>query len=70
MSLIREARFYLSLGEVEPHVGAAAVPVCNCDGEVLAALALVGTMAALGAAGEAKLRRWLDIAAEDVRATL
>jgi len=70
MSLIREARFYLSLGEVEPHVAAAAVPVCNSDGEVLAAIALVGTMAALGAAGEAKLRRWLDIAAEDVRATL
>jgi DNA-binding IclR family transcriptional regulator len=70
MSALREARVYVSLGEVERHVGAAAVPVLNHDGEVLAALALVGTMAAIRAVGEAKLRRWLTKAAAEVQAAL
>jgi DNA-binding IclR family transcriptional regulator len=70
MSAVREACVYVSLGEVERHVGAAAVPVLNHDGEVLAALALVGTMAAIRAVGEAKLRRWLNEAAAEVQAAL
>jgi DNA-binding IclR family transcriptional regulator len=70
MSDIREARFYLSKGEVERHVGAAAVPILNQDGEVLAALALVGRVSAIRAAGEAKLRRWLTKAAGDVQSKL
>jgi DNA-binding IclR family transcriptional regulator len=70
MSLIREARFYLSLGEVERHVGAAAVPVCNADGEVLGALALVGTIATLREVGETKLARWLNKAAVEMQAGL
>jgi DNA-binding IclR family transcriptional regulator len=70
MSAIREAFMYTSLGEVERHLGAAAVPIFNNDGEVLAALALVGRISAIRAAGEAKLRRWLTKAAEEVQAAL
>ncbi len=70
MSAIREAFMYTSLGEVERHLGAAAVPVFNHDREVLAALALVGRTTAIRAAGEAKLRRWLTDALEEVQAAL
>ncbi len=70
MSDIREARFHLSLGEVERHVGAAAVPIVNHDGEVLAALALVGSVSTIRAAGDAKLRRWLTKAAGEVQSAL
>lgn len=70
MSDIREARFHLSQGEVERHVGAAAVPICNHDGEVLAALALVGRLSAIRTAGDAKLRRWLTKAAAEVQSSL
>jgi DNA-binding IclR family transcriptional regulator len=70
MDAIREAGFYVSLGEVERHIGAAAVPLFNADGEVLAALALVGTLSAIRAAGEAKLRKWLTKAAADVQSAL
>jgi DNA-binding IclR family transcriptional regulator len=70
MSAIRDAFMYTSMGEVERHLGAAAVPIFNNDGEVLAALALVGRMSAIRAAGEAKLRRWLTKAAAEVQAAL
>jgi len=70
MSEIREAFMYTSLGEVERHLGAAAVPICNDDGEVLAALALVDRVTVIRSAGEAKLRRWLTKAADDVQAEL
>jgi DNA-binding IclR family transcriptional regulator len=70
MGAIREAFMYTSLGEVERHLGAAAVPVLNHDGEVLAALALVGRMSGIRAAGETKLRRWLTRAAEAIQAAL
>jgi DNA-binding IclR family transcriptional regulator len=70
MSAIREARFFLSLGEVERQIGAAAVPIFNAEGEVLAALALVGTAAAIRSAGSAKLERWLRKAAQDVQSAL
>jgi DNA-binding IclR family transcriptional regulator len=70
MNAVREAQCYVSLGEVERHLGAAAVPVFNHDGEVLAALALVGTKAAIRAVGEEKLKRWLTKAALDVQAGL
>lgn len=70
MSDIREQQFYMSLGEVERHVGAAAVPILNHDGETLAALALVGRVAAIRAAGDAKLRRWLTRAAGTIQCAL
>jgi DNA-binding IclR family transcriptional regulator len=70
MNAIREPSMYVSLGEVERHLGAAAVPVLNQDGEVLAALALVGRTPAIRAAGDAKLGRWLNKAALEVQARL
>jgi DNA-binding IclR family transcriptional regulator len=70
MSTIRDAGIYISLGEVERPLGAAAVPLFNQEGEVLAALALVGRAPAIRSAGEAKLRRWLIKAAAEVQAAL
>lgn len=70
MGHIQEARFYLSLDEVEEGLGAAAVPILNAEGESLAALALVGTSNALRAAGESRLAGWLHHAASAVRSTL
>jgi DNA-binding IclR family transcriptional regulator len=70
MNAIREPSMYVSLGEVERRLGAAAVPVLNQDGEVLAALALVGRTPAIRAAGDAKLGRWLNKAALEVQARL
>lgn len=56
---IRREGFYLSLGESEPGIAGAAMPVHNADGEVVAALALVGTEAAIRRAGRRRLVQWL-----------
>lgn len=65
---IRRQGFYFSLGELEDDVGGAAVPVVSAEGDLTAALALVGTIPALEAAGEQRLRYWLEAAAEAVHA--
>jgi DNA-binding IclR family transcriptional regulator len=70
MGLVHEAGFYLSLDEVEERVGAAAVPILNAQGEVLAALALVGTCDALQATGQSRLAGWLRHAARAVQSTM
>ncbi|MDP9083410.1 MAG: helix-turn-helix domain-containing protein [Pseudomonadota bacterium] len=70
MDLVREAGFYLSLGEVEERVGAAAVPILNAEGELLAALALVGNCDALRATGQSRLAGWLRYAARTVQSTM
>jgi DNA-binding IclR family transcriptional regulator len=70
MNAVREACMYVSLGEVERHLGAAAVPVLNHDGEVLAALALVGRTPAIKAAGDARLGRWLNKAVLELQTHL
>ncbi|MDP9013390.1 MAG: helix-turn-helix domain-containing protein [Pseudomonadota bacterium] len=70
MGRIQEAGFYISLGEVEERVGAAAVPILNAEGELLAALALVGTDEALRAAGQSRLVQWLHDAARTVKSTI
>jgi len=67
MAVIRRAGFHLSLGELEPGIGAAAVPLTGEDGEVLAALALVGTVDRLQALGAARLQAVLGKAAAQVR---
>jgi DNA-binding IclR family transcriptional regulator len=67
MAAIRREGFYLSLGELEPGVGAAAVPLLGEDGAVLAALALVGTVERLQAMGAPRLQAVLGRAAVQVR---
>lgn len=66
MAEIREAGAYLSLGELDRGVGAAAVPVFNADGEVAAALTLVGTIQAIRKAGLPSLQRQLQRAATQI----
>lgn len=63
---IRREGFYLSRGELEKGVGAAAVPLLNGDGDVVAALALVGTTLAIDAVGEARLKARLERAKAEI----
>lgn len=51
-------------------MGAAAVPVHMGEGNVVAALALVGTAERVRAEPEPRLRAWLDQAAAEVRQRL
>jgi DNA-binding IclR family transcriptional regulator len=60
MAALRTRGFYLSVGEMDAGVSAAAMPLRNIDGEVVAALALVGAAQVVGDVGEAKLERWLS----------
>ena len=48
------------MGELDPGVGAAAVPIFNGEDEVVGALALVGTVQRLREIGNSQLRAWLD----------
>lgn len=66
MAAIRKQGFYVSRGELEPGVHAAAVPLFHADGEVAAALALVGTPQAIEQAGDDRLQRWLSAAAQEI----
>lgn len=68
LSHIRRQGFYFSLGELEPSVGGAAVPIISPDKGLTGALALVGTIPALKAAGEDQLRSWLEAAAVLIQA--
>lgn len=70
MAAIRAEGYYLSLGEVERRIGAAAVPLLNTEGDLLGALALVGTLKELQAAGPERLLSWLRHAAARVQAAL
>lgn len=67
MAGIREAGIYLSMGELDRGVGAAAVPVLSADDEVTAALALVGTTQALQGIGLPALQRQLQRAAAQIQ---
>lgn len=70
MAEFRAKGMYLSLGEVEPGVGAAAVGLLNAEGEVAAALSLVGTVGALTRVGEKRLHNWLRDAADKIQERL
>lgn len=78
MSEIRKAGFYWSQGELEAGVDAAAVPLIRRDrgeaadggGEVVAALALVGTSQALDLTGAARLQALLADARVRIEARL
>lgn len=66
LTRVRKAGFYSSSGELDPALGAAAVPVHNGEGNVVAALALVGTAERVRAESEPRLRAWLEQAAAEV----
>jgi DNA-binding IclR family transcriptional regulator len=70
MAALRAQGMALSLGELDPGVGAAAVPIFNGEDEVVGALALVGTVQRLREIGNPQLRAWLDDAACCIRAAL
>ena len=70
LSEIRRENFYLSRGELEPNVTGAAMPVFNGDGDVAAALALVGLSKTVNAVGVQRLRSLLARAIEEVQARL
>ena len=70
LAAIRRAGFYWSHGELDPGIAAAAVPLFDGDGDVVASLALVGQEAALTAIGETGLREALDGARERIQLRL
>jgi len=67
---IRKQGFYRSAGELEPALGAVAVPVFNADDECVAALALVGQVERVGAQADQTLLRHLHEATTAIRAAL
>jgi DNA-binding IclR family transcriptional regulator len=67
---IRRQGYYRSEGELEPSLGAVAVPVFNAEGECVAALALVGQIHQVGAQPDESLLRHLRGATAEVRAAL
>lgn len=60
MTTIRQRGMYVSAGELDAGVGAAAMPVLDGEGEVVASLALVSTTQRIETAGEVRLRGWLE----------
>ena len=70
MTNISALPIYLSLGEVERSIGAAAVPLLNSEGDVVAALSLVSKTVTIRRLGETQLRRWLTKAAEEIQSRL
>ena len=67
---LKKRGFYLSRGELERGVGAAAVPLMGNDGDPLAALTLVGRSNDLVAIGADALEAMLLEAAAEIRAVL
>lgn len=70
LARVRAEGFYVSTGELEPTVGAAGVPLLDDDGDVLAALTLVGEIGVLREAGDEKLKRLLVKAADEIRVAM
>lgn len=67
LTVIRQRGMYVSAGELDPGVGAAAMPVLDAEGDVVAALAMVGRSKQIEAAGEVRLRAWLEEGVAQVR---
>lgn len=70
LAAIRRAGFYRSSGELEPGIGAMAVPVFNGEGDCVAALALVGRARRIDRESEERLYSWLSQASEAIQAGL
>jgi DNA-binding IclR family transcriptional regulator len=67
LTAIRRAGYYRSSGELEPGIGAMAVPVFNAEGDCVAALALVGSARRIDREREARLHGWLAQASDAIR---
>jgi DNA-binding IclR family transcriptional regulator len=67
LSDIRREGFYWSKGELEPNVSGAAVAILGPDGEIAAALALVGMTQRLQEVGETRLKELLAQAKEVIQ---
>ena len=70
LSQVRKQGFYRSSGELEAGIGAAVMPVFNRDGDMVAALALVGSDASIQAHSDAELRRRLAGATAQIQSRL
>ena len=70
LAAIRRAGFYWSHGELEAGIAAAAVPLFDAEGDIVASMALVGQEAALAAIGEAGLREALEAARRQIQQAL
>ena len=64
---IRRQGCYFSRGELEAGVSAVAVPIFDADGDISAALALVGQSDAVEQVGARRLRSLLERSREDIR---
>ncbi len=65
-SRIRKAGFYVSNGELEPHLAALAVPLRNARGDTLGALSVVGTVPRMGVIDTTKVVALLQRTAHDI----
>jgi DNA-binding IclR family transcriptional regulator len=70
LTKIRKAGYYMSVGEIEPHICGAAVPILSPEGEVLAALALAGEVSDFERIGNETIHGLLLSAAAGVMAKL
>lgn len=69
LSDIRRQGWYRSSGELQPDVGAFAMPLLDPEGQCTHALALVGSVARLGATSDETLRLALQDAQSAIRST-
>lgn len=67
---IRKAGYYISRGELEPALGAVAVPLVLADGQVKGAISLVANIERLALIDEAKLAQLLQRAAGEIVARI
>jgi len=67
---VRRRGYYRSTGELQPGVGAMAVPVLNAEDECVGALAMVGSAACFDCLSDAKVHAWLCEAASEILAEL
>jgi DNA-binding IclR family transcriptional regulator len=70
LTRIRQEDFWVTSGELEKGIAAAAVPVFNAEGDVVAALAVVGASASLEAMGKRRLKSLLEKARSDIQARI
>lgn len=67
---IRRRGFYRSSGELQPGVGAMAVPVFNADADCVGALALVAAAGRIEQEPDARLLKWLNAATAEIQSRL
>lgn len=70
LSEIRRHGFYWSRGELDPWLSGAAMPLFDADGDVAAALTLVGLKESLESAGEGQLRTLLQQGCAEIQARI